>query len=36
LNKIGEAMAWLMEAYGKGIVNGDGTISGYVTEYIKK
>jgi len=36
LNKIAEAMAWLMEAYGKGIVNGDGTISGYITEYIKK
>ena len=36
LNKIGEAMAWLMEAYGKGIVNGDGTISGYTTEYTKK
>lgn len=36
LNKIAEAMAWLMEAYGKGIVNGDGTISGYITEYMKK
>lgn len=36
LNKIGEAMAWLMEAYGKGIANGDGTISGYITEYMKK
>lgn len=36
LNKIAEAMAWLMEAYGKGIVNGDGTISGYITEYTKK
>jgi len=36
LNKIAEAMAWLMEAYGKGIVNGDGKIEGYVTEYTKK
>ena len=36
LNKIGEAMAWLIEAYGKGVRNGDGTISGYVTEYTKK
>ena len=36
LNKIAEAMAWLIEAYGKGIVNGDGTIEGYVTEYKKK
>jgi hypothetical protein len=36
LNKIAEAMAWLMEAYGKGVRNGDGTISGYVTEYTKK
>ena len=36
LNKIAEAMAWLIEAYGKGIVNGDGKIEGYVTEYTKK
>ena len=36
LNKIAEAMAWLIEAYGKGVRNGDGTISGYVTEYTKK
>jgi hypothetical protein len=35
LNKIAEAMAWLIEAYGKGVRNGDGTISGYVTEYKK-
>ena len=36
LNKIAEAMAWLMEAYSTPFRNTDGTISGYVTEYTKK